>query len=308
MRILITGGAGFQGSHIAKRLLQAGHEVSVLNTPSAEAERNIASFAKDVVLVWGSVTDADIVSKSVRGVDIVLHLAAQISVDQSIGSPRSFIDVNMLGTYNVLEAVHGEDIRLIYSSTWEVYGYSGDTLVNERSELKPYSPYGASKVGADRLCYAYHQTYGVNVTVLRPCNTYGEGQKTGRGGALIPIFASRAYRGLPLTVFGDGLQRREYMHVADLVEAYNLVINKQNLNGNAINIGSQETASVKEIAEFINARTDAPIEYLPARPGEVPGIQLDSTFARSIGFTPGIKFWDGLGRYLDWARDNIQPA
>jgi dTDP-glucose 4,6-dehydratase len=308
MRILITGGAGFQGSHITKMLLQAGHDVTVLNTPSAEAERNMVSFARDVVIVWGSVTDEEVVSKSVRGVDIVLHLAARINVDESIGTPRSFIDVNVLGTYHVLEAVRRDGKRLIYSSTCEVYGYSGDVLLTENSELKPYSPYGASKAGADRLCYAYYQTYGVNVTVLRPCNIYGEGQKTGKGGALIPIFANRAHRGLPLTVFGDGLQRREYLHVTDLVEAYKLVINSQDLDGNAINIGSQETSSVKEIAEFINSRTGAPIEYLPARPGEVPGFQLDSTFARSIGFTPRIKFWDGLERYLDWALDNIQPA
>jgi len=304
MRILITGGAGFQGSHITERLVHVGHEVTVLNTPSIEAERNIASCVKDVQVVWGSVTDGEIVSKSVRGMDVVLHLAARISVDESIDSPISFIEVNVLGTYNVLEAVRQNRCRLIFSSTCEVYGYSGQAVLKESAELRPHSPYAASKASADRLCYAYYMTYGVDVTVLRPCNIYGERQKMGMGGALIPIFADLAHRGESLTVFGDGKQRREYMHVSDLVEAYDILLNRQDLRGTTINLGTQETVSVKEVAEFISTRTGVPIETRPARPGEVPGFQLDTTLARSIGFAPRVKFWDRLGRYLDWVHAN----
>ena len=151
MRVLVTGGAGFQGSHIIKHLVQGGHQVTVLNTPSIEAERNIASFAKDISIVWGSVTDRDIVSKSIRDMDLILHLAAQINVDESIDSALSFIEVNVLGTYNVLEGVRKYGCRLIYASSCEVYGYSGASLVKEDAELRPHSPYAASKASADSM-------------------------------------------------------------------------------------------------------------------------------------------------------------
>ncbi len=302
MRILITGGAGFQGSHITNLLTQAGHRVTILNTPSPEAERNIASFAKDVPIVWGSVTDKEIVTKAVRGMDVVLHLAAQINVDESIHAPVTFIEVNTLGTCNVLAAVRNSGCRLIYASTCEVYGYSGDAPLKESAELKPYSPYAASKAGAERLCYAYYMTYGVDVTIVRPCNIYGEGQKRGKGGAVISIFANRALKGEPLVVSGNGQQRREYMHVSDLTQAYALILGREDLKGTSINIGTGETVSIKEIAEAVSAKFDVPIEFQPARLGEVPGFRLDSSFANSLGFTPRVKFWDGLERYIAWVK------
>lgn len=307
MRVLITGGAGFQGSHLTERLLETGHEVTVLNTFSQLAERNIARCRNRLSAVWGSVTDAEIVSKTVRDQDAVVHMAARVNVDESIDSPISYLTVNVLGTFNVLEAARKIGARFIYASTCEVYGSTPQKLT-ESAELQPHSPYAASKAGADRLCHAYHRTYAMDITIVRPCNIYGERQKSGGGGAVIPIFARLAAEGKPLTVFGSGEQRREYMHVSDVVAAYELVLNHGELGGKVVNVGTGQTVSIKEIAEFIAAKAGVKVEYHPPRPGEVPSFELESSFARGLGFAPNVLFWEGLSRYLEWAMPPGTPG
>ena len=298
MRIMVTGGAGFQGSHLVEKWVGDGHDVTVLNTYSEEAEGNLASIAKTVSVVWGSVTDREVVQKSVRGHDVVVHLAARINVDESFASPRSFVDVNVVGTSNVLEAIRQTGARMIFASTCEVYGYAEESPVSEDASLRPHSPYAASKAGADRMCFAYYMSYGLDVTILRPCNVYGERQKSGQGGAVIPIFASRAASGKPLTVFGTGTQWREYIHVRDLVTAYDLVLRERELAGAALNVGTGETPSIQEIADFIADKMGVSIVNEQARPGEVRGFALDSSKIRDLGFAPRIKFWEGLEAYL----------
>ena len=299
VRILVTGGAGFQGSHLVEKWVRDGHEVTVLNTYSIEAEQNIASFARNILLVWGSVTDPEVVEKTVRGHDVVVHLAARINVDESLGSPRSFLEVNQGGTLNVLEAARRAGARMIFASSCEVYGHAEDSPVTEHHEMRPHSPYAASKAGADRMCFAYHKSYGLDVTILRPCNIYGERQRSGQGGALIPILASLAAAGKPLKVFGSGDQRREYMHVEDLVAAYDQVLQRSDLPGVTLNVGTGETPSVMEIAQYISDRSGVPVVNEPPRPGEVAGFSLDSGRIRELGFAPRLKFWDGLSRYLE---------
>jgi dTDP-glucose 4,6-dehydratase len=148
------------------------------------------------------------------------------------------------------------------------------------------------------MCFAYHKSYGLDVTIVRPCNVYGERQRSGRGGALIPIFASLAAAGKPLTVFGSGEQRREYVHVSDLANAYDLVLQRSDLAGATLNVGTGDTPSVKEIARAISDRMGVSIVNEPARSGEVSGFELDSSKIRQLGFTPHVKFWDGLSAYL----------
>ena len=299
MRILLTGGAGFQGSYLAERWLSAGHDITILNTYSDGALQNISSFSSEISVVWGSVTDSEVVDKTVRGHDVVVHMAAHINVDESIVAPRGFLDVNVGGTLNVLEAVRQAEARMIFASSCEVYGHAEKSSVTEHAELRPHSPYAASKAAADRMCFAYHMSYGLNITIVRPCNVYGPRQKSGRGGAVIPIFASLATRGKPLTVFGSGVQRREYIHVKDLTSAYDLILQRSDLTGVTLNVGTAETPSVKEIADFISAKKGVPIKHEPPRPGEVPGFALDSSRIKALGFDPQVKFWDGLSSYLE---------
>ena len=299
MRILITGGAGFQGSHLAERWSDSGHRITILNTYSEEAARNVRTVSADAEVVWGSVTDNEIVEKTVRGHDVVVHLAARVNVDESLAEPRAFADVNLGGTINVLEAARRSGSRVVFASSCEVYGASDGLPVPETAPLRPYSPYSASKAAGDRMCHAYHMSYGLDVTIVRPSNVYGERQKSGRGGAVIPIFASLAAAGKPLTVFGTGAQTREYIHVSDLVAAYDAIMGRDDLAGATVNVGTGDIVSVRAIAEFIAERAGVEIAEQPARPGEVPRFSLDSSLARSLGFAPRVEFWDGLGRYLD---------
>ncbi len=306
MKIVITGGAGFQGSHLAESLLSKGHEVTIINTFSDEKLHNIADFQDKVNVVFGSITDPVLVEKTLRGHDLVFHLAANVNVDQSLKDPKSFIDVNVIGTFNILEQVRALGIRMIHASTCEVYGdghdLEGDELLDETAELKPNSPYAASKAGADRLCYSYYRSYGVNVTIVRPFNIFGERQKSGTFGALIPILVRKAMIGEKLTVFGDGSATRDYLHVSDLVRAYELVMDTNSLEGKAINFASGQNTSVKDIAEYIAKKFGAEIKHGPARPGEVSRFPADLSFAKSLGFVPQVDIWEGIDRYIEWVK------
>lgn len=303
MKILVTGGLGFQGSHIAEHLQSKGHTVTVLNTHSDRATAVLQSMAMQPKVVWGSITDRELVLKTVRDHDVVLHLAARINVDESIHDPRAFIDVNIYGTYYVLEAVKEVGNRLVFASTCEVYGApTVQELINEQAELRPHSPYAASKAGADRLCFSYYKTYGIDVTIARPFNIYGERQKENVGGAAIAIFVKKALEGQPITIFGDGLQTRDYMHIDDLVRAYDLLITHEGLAGEVFNFGTGVETSMKSIAEHIAKKLDGRVEHKESRQGEVKSfIGADITKAKArLKFEPNVSIWDGIDRYIAW--------
>lgn len=303
MKILITGGAGFQGVHIARAWATRGHEVAILNTPSMRAVSTYAQLLKPVGIrvVWGSVTDPEVVAKAFDGQDVVLHLAAWASVDASLLSPGESFRVNALGAYHVLEAARLAGLRLIFASSCEVYGMGG-WLLSEASPLCPYSPYAAGKAAGERLAFAYARTYGLNVQIVRPCNIYGPGQRGGPTGAVIPTFYEVAMLGGNIPVRGDGEQRREFMHISDLVEGYTAILDRlgtQFAGGLVLNLGTGEQVSVIEIARFMRDHVGGVIIHTKARPGEVQSFLLDSSLAKQIlGFTPQVKFETGLAQYI----------
>ncbi|HAZ28795.1 MAG TPA: dTDP-glucose 4,6-dehydratase [Candidatus Magasanikbacteria bacterium] len=302
MSILITGGAGFQGSHLAERLIHEGHHVTILGTDSERAEKNIAAIGGPVTWIRGSITDQEIVEKTVRNCDTVIHLAAHIHVDESIKNPRATVEVNVMGTLNVLEAARKYGKRLIHGSSCEVYGAmkEGDASMDETYELRPFSPYAASKAAVDRLCFAYVKTYDMDIAIVRPFNVFGERQKDGPGGALIPILVSRALEGEPLTIYGDGEQKRDYIYISDLIDAYVLVLRTPNLKGQVINFGTGSATSIKDIATYIGKKLNAPIIHGPARPGEVSNFVANIEKAKHLGFSPKISIWEGIDRYIAW--------
>ncbi len=303
MKVLITGGLGFQGTHLTKHLLSNDHEVTVLNTLSEDTTNHLNFLDKKPKIVWGSVTDKELVRKTVREHDVVFHLAARINVDESIKDPLAFFDVNINGTVNVLEAVRENKNRLIYASTCEVYGVVPDKpCLDEESVLRPHSPYAASKAAADRVCFAYFKSYGTNVTIIRPFNIYGEGQKEGEFGALIAILVKRALDGNNLQVFGSGTQTRDYMNVQDLVDSYDLILNTNNTAGEVYNFGTGVETSVKDIAEYVAKKIGVIVEYGEARPGEVSRFCADISKAKKIGFEPKIGIWEGIDRYINWRK------
>ena len=309
VRILVTGGAGFQGSHLCEALLAMGHRVTVLNTLSDAANRNMRNFAANELadIVFGSVFDGELVGKTARDHDVVFHLAANINVDKSLDDPRSFLETNVMGTYHVLEAARAHGLRVIFASTCEVYGDGHspgpDALLDESAELRPNSPYAASKAAADRLCYSYYRSYGMDITMVRPFNIFGERQKSGAFGALIPILVRRAIAGQDLTVFGDGTATRDYLHVGDAVQAYQLVLETSDLGGRAINFASGTNTSVRDIAEYIAAKFSTRVVNGPARPGEVTRFPASIALAKSIGFSPKVGIWAGIDRYIEWAKE-----
>lgn len=307
MNILITGGGGFQGSHLAESFLKDGHKVSILSTYSDVSKANLAGILNKINLIWGSVTDKEIVDKSVRGHDVVFHLAGHINVDESLEDPFIFLEANVLGTYNVLEAVKKYQNRLIFASTCEVYGDGHDLseggILNETAELKPNSPYAASKTAADRLCHAYYKSYDLNVTIVRCFNIYGERQKSGQFGALIPIMVEKAMRGEDLTVFGDGNANRDYSNISDIVGAYSMVLeNNEKLRGKVINFASGENVAVKDIVRYIAGKFNVKVIHGPARPGEVMRFPADISFGKSLGYVPKVSIWQGIDRYINWAK------
>ncbi|GLB90803.1 MULTISPECIES: dTDP-glucose 4,6-dehydratase [Mycobacterium] len=317
MRILVTGGAGFQGSHLVEALLAAGHQVTVLNTLSTAAKRNLRNIETHprADVVFGSVTDPELAVKTVPEHDVIFHLAANVNVDKSLSDPKSFLDTNVMGTYNILEAARRCHARVIYASTCEVYGdgqsLGAHELLHESAELMPNSPYGASKAAADRLCYSYYRSYDMDVTIVRPFNIFGERQKSGAFGALIPILVRHALSGRNLTIFGKGTATRDYLHVSDVVRAYQLVLDTLTLQGRAINFASGTNTSVRDIANYIADRFGVRVFEGPARPGEVSRYPADITLARDIGFAPHVDIWTGIDRYIDWAKgqpdNDIQP-
>jgi dTDP-glucose 4,6-dehydratase len=306
MKILVTGGGGFQGSHLVESLVKAGHHVSVLNTYSEISKANLANVADKITIIWGSVTDKEIADKSVRGHDAVFHLAAHINVDESLKDPEVFVRANIFGTYNLLEAARKHDSRFILTSSCEVYGDGHDLKpgekLSESSELKPNSPYAASKAAADRLAYSYYKSFGTDVTILRPFNLFGERQKSGTWGALIPILTAKAMRGDDLVIFGDGQSERDYTHVSDIVKAYHLVLNNKNLKGKTVNFASGKNTKVADIADYIAKKFKVKIVHAPARTGEVQRFPADITFAKSLGYSPKVEIWEGIDRYIKWAK------
>lgn len=307
MNILITGGAGFQGSHLAADLIRKKHRVTILNTFSKRASLNvkhlIANYpAKNLKIIWGSVLNSKLVDKLTKNTDIVFHLAAKVNVDESLVNPMKVTKVNVLGTVNVLDAATKYKKKLIFCSTCEVYGDGhGSKKITEISPLFPNSPYAASKAAADRICHSYYKSFGTNVTIIRPFNVFGERQKSGQFGALIPILTSRAMKGADLIIFGDGKQTRDFSHVSDMTSMYNLVMNKNNLAGETINFANGRNICIADIAHYISKKFNVKVASGPTRPGEVSEFNADIGVAKKLGWKPKINFWDGLDNYLKWA-------
>lgn len=306
MKVLVTGGAGFQGSHIVESLIKKNHHVIILNTYSVESERNLNNIKKgeNLTVIWGSTTDPETVIKSIRNVSLVVHLAARVHVGQSIQDPTSTILANVNGGLNILEGIRNipekDRPRLILWSSCEVYGEPRSGKLNESSEFLPKSPYATSKAAVDRIAYAYNRSYGLDVTIVRPFNVFGERQKSGSGGAVIPIFIEKALRGEPLTVFGKGEQTRDYLYISDLVSAFEIVLKNTKLFGEAINFASGENTSIIGIAKYIANKFGVKVVHKDPLPGEVMKFPADFTKAKKLGFSPKVSIWDGIDRYIAW--------
>ncbi|MCG3204049.1 MAG: dTDP-glucose 4,6-dehydratase [Elusimicrobia bacterium] len=298
MKILITGSKGFIGSHLGNYLQSKDHDITGLDNNSHPCGQ-----PTKFTTVHGDVRFYDEVDKWVGKADLVYHLAAQINVDRSIENPKQTLDVNLVGTYNVLEACKKYNVPMVFASTSEVYG-GHDEPINEGSDTRSQSPYATSKLAADKLCGNYHDLYGLEVYRARFFNVFGEWQNDDDCGAVIPRFTSQVLSGIRPTIYGDGSQSRDYIHIDDVVRAYELLPTLKKLNGEPVNIGTGETHTIKNIAELIIHYAESNLEpdFWDARPGEVSKLLADTSLISSFGFLPAIKFNDGLRRYVLWKK------
>src|SRR3990170_2468850 len=233
MRVLVTGGAGFIGSHYVKRLLAQGDEPVVLDKLTYSGNRaNLEGC--DCELLEGDIADADAVAEAAAGCEAIVNFAAETHVDRSILGATEFIETDVLGTYVLLSHAQGAGIRLVQVSTDEVYGDVPEGVSSREDDaLRPSSPYSASKAGGDLQVLSAVRTYGVDALITRGANTYGPNQYPEK---LIPLFVTNALDGDPLPVYGDGRQRREWLHAEDHCAAVDLVLRK-GLAGETYNIG-----------------------------------------------------------------------
>jgi len=305
---LVTGGAGFIGSHLVDALLARDAEVTVLDRLSTGGSRaNLQDHDDDPRLrvVIGDVADAPLVQEVVAGVDAVIHAAAESHVDRSIDDPASFLRTNVLGTQSVLDACRDRGTRMLMVSTDEVYGPGepGDGGFDEAHPVRPASPYAASKAAADLLCSAYVTTYGSPVTIVRGTNAYGPRQIE----RVVPTFAICALEGRPVPVYAEGRQRREFLHVTDWVDAVLAVLDRGAI-GEVYNIGGGFELENIELARRICALAGAPesqIAFVPDRPGHDFRYGLRDERLRALGWTPRVPFEDGLAGTVEWYREHL---
>lgn len=305
--VLVTGGAGFIGSHLVDALLATGARVTVLDKLTyAGTLANLESHRGDqrFAFVRGDVGDLETVAPLVSAADRVVHAAAESHVDRSIDRSREFVTTNVLGTQTVLEACRATGTPMLLVNTDEVYGEGAEgTTFDEERPLRPRNPYAASKAGADLLCRAYAVTHGVSIAVVRGTNAFGPRQFPEK---VIPVFTLAALDGRPIPVYGEGAQRREWLFVEDWVQAC-LTVLERGEPGGVYNIGSGVELANLELAERICAIAGADrslISFVEDRPGHDFRYGLDDARLRALGWAPAVPFEDALERTVAWYAAN----
>lgn len=307
-KVLVTGGAGFIGSHLVDRLLVEGFEVTVLDDFSAGRMENI-SCHKDVeafCLVRGDVRDVGLVEKVVEDVDVVFHEAALVDVALSVENPVLFNEVNVMGTLNLLKACVDSDVeRFVFASSAAVYGDSKPAEKREDMLPEPISPYGVSKLAAESHVRVFNRLYGLETVCLRYFNVYGPRQGLASSySGVITAFISRLLKGQPPVIYGDGRQSRDFVHVDDVVSANLLALEKENVVGGVFNIGSGNAVSVCELAKILQKITNTerlkPV-FTEPRAGDIKHCSGDISKAEGLmGFHPKVRLEGGLSRLVEW--------
>jgi dTDP-glucose 4,6-dehydratase len=303
MRVLVTGGAGFIGSHFVRRLADAGEDVVVLDKLTyAGNPANLDGV--DVELIVGDVADAAAVERAASGCAAIVNFAAETHVDRSILEPEAVVRTNVVGPQVLLEWTREHGGRLVHVSTDEVYG---DVDPDERPRregdaLRPSSPYSAAKAGGDLLVPAYVRTYGVNASRTHGANTYGPNQYPEK---FLPLFVTNLLDGEPVPVYGDGKQRREWLHVEDHCAAIELVL-REGAPGEAYNIGGEERENLDMIDRLLEL-TGAPrdlVRHVEDRAGHDRRYAIDDAKLRALGWAPRVELADGLPATAAWYREN----
>lgn len=308
MRVLVTGGAGFIGSHLVDRLILDGYDVRVLDDFSTGTEFNLgeALASGKLEIVRGSVLNHQTINRAMDGVQAVFHLAVEC-VRRSLGDPITNHAVNATGTLYTLEAArrHAVD-RFVYCSSSEVYGNTSNSPLNEKTTVcSPVTVYGAAKLAGELYSLAYWQTYKLPVVVVRPFNSYGPREHhQGDIAEVIPRFFIRVMNGVPPIVFGDGAQGRDFTYVEDTARGISAALCSDAIIGRVLNLGTGRLVTIRELAYRVMeccGRDGLGVKYLGRRPGDVYRLTADTNCARELlNFAPRTELREGLKKYLQW--------
>lgn len=302
MKALITGGAGFIGSNIVQQWLTLGHQAVVLDNLSSGYARNLVPQA---TFVEGDIRDEAAIERAISGCEVVFNLAASVGNKRAIDHPVEDSDINVLGLLKILEAARKHGIRkVVQSSSAGIFGELKTQPIREDHPQDPDTPYGISKLAAEKHCLAYNKLYDMENVCLRYFNVYGPHQRFDAYGNVIPIFATRALNGEALTIFGDGEQTRDFVHVRDVTAANIGSVLTPGVQG-AFNIGSATRVTINELARLVSATADIPVEIVhgPVRAGDVRDSLADVRAARAaFGYAPQQDLAASLREYLVWLK------
>lgn len=307
---LVTGGAGFIGSHLVNHLVERGESVRILDNFSTGKDENIKTLKDRVSIFVGDICDTDLVRKAVNGVDYVLHQAALPSVPRSINDPISSNRTNVCGTLTLLiESKNAGVRRFVFASSSSVYGNPKNMPVDETFPSDPLSPYAVTKLSGEYYAKIYSKIYGLETIGLRYFNVFGPRQDAkSQYSAVIPIFTSRILNGKNPIIFGNGDQSRDFTYIDNVVEANMLAVTAKDVSGEIFSIACGERVSLNEMVSLFKTYLNKDIkpEYAPPRPGDINHSFANITKAEKLlGYKPKVLFREGLERTIDWYKRSL---
>jgi dTDP-glucose 4,6-dehydratase len=312
MRLLVTGGAGFIGSHFIRHILAKYPDYQIINLDKLTYAGNLGncedySVRPNYRFVRGDIANVKLVGQLAGEVDVIVNFAAETHVDNSITGPAVFLETNVLGTQNLLQAAAKQGHkRYIQVSTDEVYGDKMEGSFTETDPLHPSSPYSASKAAGDLLCMAYKRTYGTPIIISRCSNNYGTHQFPEK---LIPLFIQKLLAGQKVPLYGDGSNIRDWLHVTDHCKAIDLILHKGKI-GEIYNISANEEHTNKEVTQKLLEFFGIPegrIEYVEDRPGHDLRYSVDASKIKSeLGWAPEVKFEEGFKEMVEWYQSQFE--
>ncbi len=307
---LVTGGAGFIGSHIAEALVRRGDQVRVLDNLSTGHLSNLDSFRDQVEFIEGDIQNADTVARAVEGVDCVFHEAALASVPRSVEFPLATNAHCVTGTLTLLDTARRAGVRrVVYAASSSAYGDKPFSSKRESDLPDPISPYGVAKLAGEYYCKAFTATYGFETVCLRYFNVFGPRQDPGSPySAVIPLFITAILQGRQPTIFGDGHQSRDFTFVENVVHANLLAADAEGVAGKVFNCANGKTTSLLALMELLNRQLETQVEpiFAPPRPGDVRDSMADITQAiKQLGYEPQADFEEGLRRSIDYYRSIV---
>ena len=313
MRTLVTGGAGFIGHHLVRRLLERGDEVAVIDDLSTGFSWRLEPFRGDVAFVAGSILDPAALDKAVAGTEVIFHEAAIPSVARSVSAPLASHAANATGTIEVMLAAARHGVRrVILAGSSSVYGPAAELPCRETQRPAPSSPYGTSKLAAEHYLHTIGQLHGVETVVLRYFNVFGPGQDpTSEYSAVIPRFATAALEGRTPTINGSGDISRDFTYVENVVEGNLLAALPTSPSGLTCNVACGTRFTLLELLDAVGAAVGRRIEpaFGPRRPGDITHSQADISLAReALGYEPVVSFQEGIARTVAWYRDHLAQA